>query len=179
MARLLEKYKTEIVPKLAEQFGYRNRMAVPKLVKIVVNMGVGRATEEAKRLEDACSAIAQITGQQPLVTKAKQSVSGFKLRKGARIGCKVTLRGRRMYEFLDRLISVAMPRIRDFRGLPVEAFDGSGNYSLGIAEQLVFPEVDPDKYEYAGGLQVTLVVDAKSSEESQALLSQLGMPFKV
>jgi len=178
MPRLLEKYKTEIVAKLAEQFGYQNRMAVPKLQKIVVNVGVGAAAEEPKRLEDACDAMAQITGQKPLVTKAKQSVAGFKIRQGSQIGCKVTLRGRRMYEFLDRLISVAMPRIRDFRGLPREAFDGSGNYSLGITEQIVFPEIDPDKYEYNGGLQVTLVVDSKSTEESQALLSALGMPFR-
>ncbi|MEW6355759.1 MAG: 50S ribosomal protein L5 [Planctomycetota bacterium] len=178
MARLLEKYRNEIVPKLIEQFGYKNRMAVPKLRKIVVNMGVGKATDEPKRLEDACSAMAQITGQKPVVTKAKESVSGFKLRKGAQIGCKVTLRGRRMYEFLDRLISVAMPRIRDFRGLPREAFDGGGNYSLGISEQLVFPEIDPDKYENGGGFQVTLVLESQSTEESQALLSMLGMPFR-
>lgn len=178
MARLLERYRNEIVPKLVEQFGYRNRMAVPKLKKIVVNMGVGRATEDAKRLEEACGAMAQITGQKPVVTKAKQSVSGFKVRKGAQIGCKVTLRGKRMYEFLDRLISVAMPRIRDFRGLPRDAFDGGGNYSLGISEQIVFPEIDPDKYEHGGGFEVTLVIESKSAEESQALLSLLGMPFR-
>lgn len=178
MARLLQKYREEIVPKLAERFGHKNRMAVPKLAKIVVNMGVGKATEVPKRLEEAAKAISLITGQKPIVTRAKDSVSGFKLRKGAQIGCKVTLRGKRMYEFLDRLISVAMPRIRDFRGLPPDAFDGRGNYSLGIVEQSVFPEINPDDYEYPQGLQVTLVIQSKSEEESRALLSLLGMPFR-
>jgi len=178
MARLLERYKTEIVPKLAEQFGHKNLLAVPRLEKIVVNVGVGRATEEPKRLEEACKAISVITGQKALVTRAKESVSGFKLRKGAQIGCKVTLRGKRMYEFLDRMISIAIPRIRDFRGLPREAFDGGGNYSLGIAEQIVFPEINPDDYEFSQGVQVTLVMRSKSAEESQALLSMLGMPFR-
>jgi len=177
MARLLEKYKAEIVPKLQEQFGHKNIMAVPKLEKIVVNVGAGRATEEAKHLEEACKAIEQITGQKALVTKAKESVSGFKLRKGAPVGCKVTLRGARMYEFLDRLISVAIPRIRDFRGLPLTAFDSSGNYSLGISEQLVFPEINPDEFEFTQGLQVTLVMKSRSEKESHALLSMLGMPF--
>jgi large subunit ribosomal protein L5 len=145
MARLLERYQKEIVPRLAERFGRDNRHSLPRLEKIVVNMGVGKALLDKNRLGQAADQLAQITGQRPQITKAKVSISGFRLREGNEIGCRVTLRGRRMYEFLDRLISIALPRIRDFRGVNPKSFDGNGNYSLGLAEQLVFPEIDPDK----------------------------------
>jgi len=178
MARLLEKYKNEVVPKLMEQFGLKNKLAVPRLEKIVVNMGVGRAVENPKRLEEAMRALSLITGQKPKVCRAKASVSGFKVRKGAAIGCKVTLRGRRMYEFLDRLISVAIPRIRDFRGLRPDSFDGRGNYNFGISEQYVFPEIDPDDYEFTQGMDINFTITGGSDERSLALLTLLGMPFR-
>jgi len=178
MARLLEKYRNEVVPKLMEQFGLKNKLAVPRIEKVVVNMGVGAATENPKRLEDAAAALAVITGQKAAITKAKQSVSGFKLRKNQAIGCKVTLRGKRMYEFLDRLISVAIPRIRDFRGLSPNSFDGHGNYTLGLTEQLVFPEVDPDASEFTQGMDITIVISGNSDERSRALLTLMGFPLR-
>lgn len=178
MARLLEAYKTSIAPELMKKFGYKNRLAVPRLVKITVNMGVGKATENKKRMEDAVRDLAAITGQKPLVTRAKKSVSAFKVRQGAEIGCKVTLRGRRMYEFVDRLISIAAPRIRDFRGFNPDAFDGRGNYTLGLAEQSVFPDINLDKMEFVQGMDITFTISGASDEASRELLKQLGFPFR-
>ena len=178
MARLLERYRNEIVPAMMEKFGYKNPLAAPRLQKIVVNSGLGRAQENRKVLDDALRDIALITGQRPVITKARKSVSGFKLRKGAAIGCKVTLRGRRMYEFLDRLINIALPRIRDFRGLSPNSFDGHGNYTLGIGEHTVFPEVDIDQVEFVIGMDITIVTTGKSDEESFELLRLMGMPFR-
>jgi large subunit ribosomal protein L5 len=177
--RLLEKYRQEIAPALAEKFKRGNRHAVPKIEKIVVNMGVGEAIAEKKYLEEAVAALAQISGQKPLVTKSRQSIAGFRLREDMPIGCKVTLRGARMYEFLDRLVSLALPRVRDFRGLNPDGFDGRGNYSLGLSEQLVFPELNPDKYTRTQGMNITVVISGHSDEESRELLRRLGMPFKV
>ncbi|MFW6163483.1 MAG: 50S ribosomal protein L5 [Planctomycetota bacterium] len=178
MSRLLERYRSEIIPAMRERFGYRNVMAVPRLVKIVVNMGVGNAREEKARLEQGQRDLPAITGQAPAVTVARRSVAQFKIRKGYPCGLKVTLRGRRMYEFLDRLISVAIPRLRDFRGLPTRSFDGHGNYSLGIGEQLVFPEVTVDDVEVVQGMDITVCTTAQSDEEALALLRQFGMPFR-
>jgi large subunit ribosomal protein L5 len=178
MARLLDQYKEKVVPELMAKFGYTNRLAVPRLTKIVVNMGVGKATENKKRLEDAVRDLTTITGQKPLVTRAKKSVSAFKVRQGNDIGCKVTLRGKRMYEFLDRLISLALPRIRDFRGFPVTSFDGRGNYSMGLAEQTVFPDINIDKVEFVQGMDVTFAISGHSDDASRELLKQLGFPFR-
>lgn len=178
MTRLLERYKKEILPQLAEQLGKANALSVPRVEKVVVNMGVGAALQEQKRLDEAADSLGLITGQRPVITKAKRSVSGFRLREGMKIGCMVTLRGRRMYEFLDRLISLALPRVRDFRGLRRNAFDGHGNYSLGISEQMVFPEIDPDRVSHVQGMDVTIVTTARDNEEGYALLSALGMPFQ-
>jgi large subunit ribosomal protein L5 len=178
MARLYERYKNEIVPKLMEQFGIKNRLAVPRLQKITVNMGIGKAVENPKRVEDAAKSLGLIAGQKPLVTKSKKAISGFKLRQGIAIGCKVTLRGKRMYEFLDRLVNVAIPRIRDFRGVPKTAFDKGGNYSLGIAEQTIFPEISPDQVEFPQGMDVTLTISNGSLDRSHALLQQFGLPFR-
>ena len=178
MARLLEKYKTDIVPQMMETFQYRNVWAVPKIEKIVVNMGVGAAVQNQKRLEAAVKDLAMITGQKPIITKARRSVSSFKLRAGMQIGCKVTLRGRRMYEFFDRLISVAIPRIRDFRGLSPKSFDGHGNYSLGLAEQIIFPEIRADKVEHIQGMDVTIVTSGNTDKEAYELLRLFGMPFR-
>ncbi len=178
MARLLDRYKKEIAPRLAEKLGRKNRLSLPRLEKIVVNMGVGKARDDKTKIEQAAGQLAQITGQKALVTKAKQSVSGFRLREGMEIGCKVTLRGRRMYEFLDRLISIALPRIRDFRGVNPKSFDGHGNYSLGLAEQAVFPEIDPDKVTFAQGMDITFVTTARSDDEARDLLREFGMPFR-
>ncbi len=175
--RLKEKYESEIVPKLMEQFGYKNRMAVPRILKVCVNMGVGRAREDAKMLEQAVGDIALITGQKGVITKARKSISNFKLRRGFDVGCKVTLRGARMYEFLDRLISLAMPNIRDFRGVSRKGFDGQGNYNMGLSEQTVFPEIDPDKVAYQQGMHVNIVTSAGTDEEGEALLRFVGMPF--
>lgn len=177
MARLLEKYRTQVIPRLAEQLGQKNPYALPRLQKIVVNMGVGSATQDRKRLEEATGHLATITGQRPLVTKAKKAISAFRLREGMEIGCKVTLRGLRMYEFLDRLVSLALPRVRDFRGLNPRAFDGNGNYSLGLTEQLVFPEIEADKVNFTQGMHITLVTTATSNEAARLLLKELGMPF--
>ena len=176
--RLLERYEKEIRPVLAKKFGRDNPHALPRLEKIVVNMGVGSAVSEKKHIEDATAALAQITGQKPLVTKSRIAIANFRLREDMPIGCKVTLRGLRMYEFLDRLISLALPRVRDFRGLNPNAFDGHGNYSLGLSEQLVFPELNPDKFLRPQGMNVTLVISGGSNDESRELLRAFGMPFK-
>ncbi len=177
MARLLDKYFKEVQPRLAKQLGRTNSLSLPRLSKIVVNMGVGQAAQDRKRLEEANGHLATITGQKPLVTKAKKAISAFRLRQGMEIGCKVTLRGRRMYEFLDRLISLALPRVRDFRGLPRRAFDGHGNYTLGLSEQLVFPEIEADKVAHAQGMHISLVTTADTDDEARLLLKELGLPL--
>jgi len=178
LSRLLEIYTKEIVPKLTEQFGYKNVHEVPRLVKIVVNVGVGEAIQNVKLLDEAAGEIAQITGQKAVIRQAKKSIAGFKLRAGMPIGCMVTLRGRRMYEFYDRLVNAALPRVRDFRGISDRAFDGRGNYTLGISEQIIFPEIDYDKASRIHGLSVTVVTSAKRDDEARELLAYLGMPFK-
>lgn len=178
MARLLEKYRKEIAPKLAKDLGRSNMLSVPRLVKVVVNMGVGAATQDRKLLEEAAGHLATLTGQKPLITKSKKAISGFRLRQDLEIGCMVTLRGARMYEFLDRLISIALPRVRDFRGLNPKAFDGRGNYSLGLSEQLVFPEVDPDKVHHVQGMNITIVTTARTNDEGRLLLQQIGLPMQ-
>ncbi len=178
MARLQERYKNEIIPRLQEKLGRKNLLSLPRLRKIVVNMGVGKALQDKGRMEQAAEQLTQITGQRALITKAKQAISGFRLRQGNEIGAKVTLRGRRMYEFLDRLISVALPRIRDFRGVNPKSFDGHGNYSLGLTEQMVFPEIDPDKVTFTQGMDVTFVTSTNSDDEARELLRGFGMPFR-
>ena len=178
MARLLDRYNQEIVPRLAERLGRNNRHALPRLHKIVVNMGVGRATQDKAILEEVTGHLSQITGQKPAITKAKKAVSGFRLREGLDIGAKVTLRGKRMYEFLDRLISTGLPRIRDFRGLNPNSFDGNGNYSMGVTEQVIFPEVDPDKVNHTQGMHITLVTNSQKDDEARELLKEFGMPFR-
>lgn len=177
--RLFEKYGKEILPALVEECGRTNRMSLPRLEKVIVNMGVGTATAEKKHLEEAVEALTQIAGQKPVVTIARNAIAGFRLREGMSIGCKVTLRSKRMYEFLDRLISLALPRVRDFRGLNPNAFDGNGNYSLGLAEQLVFPELNPDRFARVQGMNITLVTSTRSNDEARALLRMFGMPFKL
>jgi large subunit ribosomal protein L5 len=176
--RLLERYEKEILPALAKEFGRSNRHSLPKLVKIVINMGVGKAASEKKHLEEALDAIKQIAGQKPLVTLSRKSIANFKLREGMAIGCKVTLRGKRMYEFLDRLVALALPRVRDFRGLDPNAFDGRGNYNLGITEQVVFPEINPDKFTRTQGMTVTLVTSSENNHDARELLRGLGMPLR-
>jgi large subunit ribosomal protein L5 len=178
MARLMERYHKEIVPRLAERLGRKNKLSLPRLEKIVVNMGVGKALQDKNRMEQAAEQLTQITGQRAQITKAKVAISGFRLREGNEIGCRVTLRGRRMYEFLDRLISVALPRIRDFRGVNPKSFDGNGNYSLGLAEQVVFPEIDPDKVTFTQGMDVTFVTSTRNDDEARELLRAFGMPFR-
>jgi large subunit ribosomal protein L5 len=178
MARLLDRYQTEIVPQLQQKLGRTNRLSLPRLRKIVVNMGVGKALQDKNRMDQAVEQLAQITGQRPQVTRAKLAVSGFRLRQGNEIGCRVTLRGKRMYEFLDRLISVALPRIRDFRGVNPKSFDGHGNYSMGLSEQLVFPEIDPDKVNFTQGMDVTFVTSTDNDDEARELLRSFGMPFR-
>jgi large subunit ribosomal protein L5 len=178
MARLLERYQKEITPQLAKKLGRSNPHSIPKLEKIVVNMGVGKALQDKNRMEQAAEQLGQITGQRPQITKARVAVSGFRLREGNEIGCRVTLRGRRMYEFLDRLISVALPRIRDFRGVNPKSFDGHGNYSMGLTEQQVFPEIDPDKVTFVQGMDVTFVTNTTSDDEARELLRAFGMPFR-
>ncbi|MDZ7270456.1 MAG: 50S ribosomal protein L5 [candidate division KSB1 bacterium] len=175
--RLLEQYRTEIVPHLMKRFGYKNVMQVPRLEKIVLNMGVGDALENRKLLDLAMDEMALIAGQRPAMSRARKAISAFKLRAGNPIGCYVTLRGWRMYEFLDRLISIALPRVRDFRGLSDRSFDGRGNYSLGIKEQIIFPEINYDKVEKIRGMDITIVTTAKSDEEAYELLAAFGMPF--
>lgn len=177
-ARLQTKYREEIIPALKESLGRQNELSLPRLEKVVVNMGVGSAIAEKKHLEDAITALTQITGQKPVITLARKAIAGFRLREGMPIGCKVTLRGRRMYEFVDRLISLAIPRVRDFRGLNPKAFDGHGNYSLGLVEQLVFPELNPDKFPRIQGMNVVFVTSARSDKEGHELLRLFGMPFK-
>lgn len=177
MNRLKEKYLKEVVPALQEKFKYKSPMEVPKLEKVVLNMGVGEVKENPKAIEAAVNDMALISGQKPVVTKAKKSVAAFKIRQGMDIGCKVTLRGTRMYEFVDKLFNVALPRVRDFRGVSPNSFDGRGNYSLGIKEQLVFPEIDYDKIDKVRGLDVVFVTTAKTDEEARELLKLLGMPF--
>jgi large subunit ribosomal protein L5 len=178
MARLLEKYRAEIRPGLRDEFSVSNYLAVPRLAKVVVSMGVGKAIQDKKRMPAAMDDLAKITGQKPAVCRARKSVSNFKLRTGYEIGCKVTLRGKRMYEFVDRLINLAVPRMRDFRGLSLEGFDGHGNYSMGIADQSVFPEIDIDKMEFPQGLNVTFVTTAPTDEQARSLLTRMGMPFR-
>jgi len=176
--RLLQRFEQEIVKALGEKLGRKNRLSLPRLQKIVVNMGVGDAITEKKFLDEAVKAMSEIAGQKPLVTKARKAIAGFKLRENLNIGCKVTLRGARMFEFLDRLISLALPRVRDFRGLNPNAFDGQGNYSLGLSEQLVFPELNPDKYTRPQGMNITLVCTGGKDDESRELLRFFGLPFK-
>lgn len=176
--RFKDKYKAEVVPTLMERFGYGNVHEVPRLEKIVVNMGVGGATQDSKLLDAAVGDLTIITGQKPAITRAKKSIAAFKLREGMAIGAKVTLRGDRMWEFMDRLLSTALPRIRDFRGVSATAFDGRGNYSLGVTEQLIFPEVDYDKIDKIRGMDITFVASAKTDEECRVLLEQFGFPFK-
>ena len=177
MSRLKEQYQNEIVDAMMKKFGYKNKMQVPKLDKIVVNMGVGEAKENAKVLEAAVKDMETITGQKAVITKAKHSIANFKIREGMAIGCKVTLRGEKMYEFFDRLVNLALPRVRDFRGINPNAFDGRGNYALGIKEQLIFPEIEYDKIDKIRGMDVIVVTTAKTDEEGRELLTQFGMPF--
>jgi large subunit ribosomal protein L5 len=177
MNRLIEKYKTEVVPALMKQFDYSSVMQAPKVEKIVVNVGVGDAIANPKALEDVVAEITQITGQKPVITKAKVSIANFKLREGMAIGCKVTLRGEKMYEFLDKLMNISLPRVRDFRGVSTESFDGRGNYTLGVKEQLIFPEINYDKVTKIRGMDVVIVTSANTDEEGRALLATLGMPF--
>ena len=177
MVRLKEKYHNELVDALKKEFGYTNIMAVPKIQKVVVNMGVGEAIQNVRLLDVAADELAAITGQRPVIRKARKSIAGFKLREGMPIGVKVTLRGDRMYEFLDRLLSIALPRVRDFRGVPPGAFDGRGNYTVGLKDQVIFPEIDIGRTERLTGMNVTIVTTAKTDEEARFLLTELGMPF--
>ncbi len=177
MARLKDKYISEVVPAMMEKFGYKNVMEIPKLEKIVVNMGVGDSKDNPKALEVAVKELATITGQKPVVTKAKKSVSNFKIREGMSIGAKVTLRGEKMYFFADKLMNISLPRVRDFRGVSINAFDGRGNYALGIKEQLIFPEIEYDKVEKVRGMDIVFVTTAKTDEECRELLKLMGMPF--
>ncbi len=178
MARLKDFYKNEVVPGLTKKFGYKNVMEVPKLNKVVINMGVGEAKDNAKLLESALKDMEIIAGQKPVITKAKKSVANFKIREGMSIGCKVTLRGEKMYEFVDRLINLSLPRVRDFRGVNPNAFDGRGNYSLGIKEQVIFPEIEYDKIDKVRGMDIIFVTTAKTDEEARELLTLFGMPFR-
>ena len=178
MARLKEKYVNETVAKLKEKFSYKNIMQVPKLEKIVINMGLGEAIQNPKAIDAAVGDLSLITGQKPVVTRAKKSIAGFKLREGMPIGVKVTLRGERMFEFADKLFNIALPRVRDFRGVSGKAFDGRGNYTLGIREQLMFPEIEYDKVDKVRGMDIVFVTSAKTDEEAKELLAQLGMPFR-
>ena len=175
--RIKEKYLTEAVPALQQKFGYKNVMMIPRLEKIVINMGLGDCKDNAKALETAVTELTTIAGQKPLVTKSKKSIANFKLRAGMNVGAKVTLRGDRMYEFADKLVSIVLPRVRDFRGVSTKAFDGRGNYALGVREQLIFPEIDYDKVEKIRGLEMIFVTSAKTDEEAQELLQLMGMPF--
>ena len=178
MARLQEQYTAEIVPALSKKLGRANKLSLPKLTKIVINMGVGKALQDKNRIEQAADNLAQIAGQKPQVTKAKVSISQFRLREGQEIGCRVTLRGKRMYEFLDRLIHVALPRIRDFRGVNPKSFDGNGNYTMGVSEQLIFPEIDADKVNFTQGMDITFVTSTRNDDEARELLRSFGMPFR-
>ena len=178
MVRLREHYKNEVVPALVKHFGYKNVMAVPRLEKTVINMGLGEAIQNAKILDSAIDELGRITGQRPVITRAKKSIANFKLREKMAIGTAVTLRGERMFEFLDRLVSIALPRVRDFRGVPTKSFDGRGNYTLGLRDQLIFPEIDYAKVDKIKGMNVTIVTTAKTDDEARELLRLLGMPFR-
>ena len=178
MARLLDKYTKEVVPAMAKRFGRENVLSLPRIQKIVLNMGVGKALQDKNRMEQAAEQLTLIAGQKVQITKSRVAVSGFRLRENQEIGCRVTLRGKRMYEFLDRLIHVALPRIRDFRGVNPKSFDGNGNYSMGVSEQLIFPEIDPDKVNFTQGMDITIVTSTRSDEEARELLRQFGMPFR-
>jgi large subunit ribosomal protein L5 len=178
MNRLKEKFSKEITPALVSKFNYKSVMQVPKIEKIVVNMGIGDAVQNAKSLDVAVEELATITGQKPIITRAKKSIAGFRLREGMPIGAKVTLRGERMYEFLDKLVSVSLPRVRDFRGISKKSFDGRGNYTLGVREQLIFPEIDYDKVSKVRGMDIVIVTTANTDEEARELLTQIGMPFQ-
>ncbi len=176
--RLQEHYDAAVLPALMEQFGYKNRYQAPSIEKIVVNMGVGEGVSDQKKVHAASSDLTRITGQKPIITRAKKSIASFKLREGMQVGCKVTLRRARMYEFLDRLVTIALPRVRDFRGIPSRSFDGRGNFAMGLKEQIVFPEIDYDKVDEIRGLNVVIVTTAKTDEEAKALLEQFDMPFR-
>lgn len=176
--RLQEKYTKEILPALGQKFGRTNVHSLPKVQKVVINMGVGKALQDKNRMTEAVDHLGQIAGQRPQVTKAKQAISAFRLRQGNDIGCRVTLRGRRMYEFLDRLINLALPRIRDFRGVNPKSFDGNGNYNMGLSEQMVFPEIDPDKVNFTQGMDITICTSTRNDDEARELLKQFGMPFR-
>jgi len=178
MTRLQEHYREKVVPELTQKFGYKSPMEVPRIQKITVNVGVGKATQDRKLLDNAVGDLTKITGQKPVLTKAKKSIANFKVRAGYPIGCMVTLRGHRMYEFLDRLVSIAMPRIRDFRGVSNRSFDGRGNYSLGVKEQIIFPEIDYDKIDKVRGMDIIICTTAATDEEAKALLTHLGVPFR-
>jgi len=178
MPRLLDKYNADIVPALGKKFGRENKLSLPKLQKIVLNMGVGKALQDKERIKHAVEHLSVIAGQKAQITKARVAVSGFRLRENNEIGCRVTLRGKRMYEFLDRLIHVALPRIRDFRGVNPKSFDGNGNYSMGLTEQLVFPEIDPDKVTFTQGMDITFVTGCRNDDEARELLRAFGMPFR-
>lgn len=178
MSQLQLKYRTEIVPRLSEALGGRNVHAVPKLEKVVISMGLGKAVGERKRLEEAVDQLMMISGQKPRITRARNAISGFRLRQGMEIGCAVTLRSRRMYEFLERLINLVLPRVRDFRGVDGKGFDGRGNFSMGLNEQLVFPELNPDRVSFVQGMNIAVVTSAKTNEEGRQLLQELGFPFK-
>lgn len=178
MERLIQKYRKEVLPLMMKQFSYTSPMGVPKIEKIVVNIGMGKATQDAKLLESASKELAVITGQKPVITRAKKSIAGFKLREGMPVGCSVTLRGNKMYEFLDRFVNIALPRIRDFKGVSGKSFDGCGNYTIGIKEQFIFPEIEYDKVVSVHGMDITIVTTARTDEEGKTLLSLLGMPFR-
>lgn len=178
MSRMHDKYVSEVAPALMEKFGYKSTMQIPKLSKIVINIGMGEAKDNPKAIEAACGDLALITGQKPLVTKARKSVANFKLREGMNIGCKVTLRAERMYEFLDRFFNIALPRVRDFRGISDKGFDGRGNFSLGIKEQLIFPEIEYDKIDKLRGMDISFVTTAQTDEEARELLKLMGAPFR-
>ena len=178
MNSLIERYQNEVVKSLMEKFNYSSKMQAPKIEKIVLNIGVGDAVSNSKLLDEAVNELTLISGQKPVITRAKKSIAGFKLREGAPIGCKVTLRGERMYEFLDKLVNISLPRVRDFRGVSNNSFDGRGNYTLGIKEQLIFPEINFDKVNKLRGMDIVFVTTAKTDEEGHELLAQLGMPFK-
>ncbi len=178
MARLKEKYEKEIIGALRKKHGYKNVMQVPRLEKIVVNRGIGEATQNAKVMDSMVAELATITGQKPVITRARRSIAAFKLREGMQIGCKVTLRGDRMYEFLDRLVNVALPRVRDFKGVSVNGMDGRGNFNLGLTEQIIFPEIEYDKVETVKGMNIVFVTSARTNDEARSLLTELGMPFR-
>ncbi len=178
MPRLKDKYFDQVVPEMMKKFKYKSVMAVPRLIKVIINMGLGSASKDSKIMDEAIKEIAAISGQKPIVTKAKKSISNFGLRKDMPVGCKVTLRSKRMYEFLDKFINIAIARIRDFRGVPSDAFDGRGNYTIGLKEQLIFPEIDFDQVTTTLGMNITIVTSARNDEEGQSLLKMIGMPFK-